>query len=127
MAVTNPNQAAYDRFAAQTMADYLAKEVCQSSLEVPEIFDNVLKEGCVSLAKSRQSSIQQFVSNHTQRRDFIFLSFYSTDLLMYQVKTIGILQNFFIYDVNQTASSTTPCLKVCQSLPVHLATVEGTP
>lgn len=127
MAVTNPNQAAYDRFASQTMTDYLAKEVCQSPEEVPEIFGNLLRQGCISLAKSSQPEIQQFISDNTQRQNLIFLSLYTTNLLAYRVKTIGIWRNFYIYDVTQISSSTTPCLKICQSFPVHFATVEGTP
>lgn len=126
MAVTNPNQAAYDQFAAQTMTSYFAKEVCQSPPEVPGIFGDLFKGGCVSLAKSSQSEIQQFISNNTQRQDFIFLSLYTTNLVVYRVKTIGILQKFLIYDVTQASSSTAPCLRICQPFPVHFATVEGT-
>lgn len=125
-AMTNPNQAAYDQFAAQTMTDYLAKDVCQSPLDVPEIFGNLLQGGCVSLARSSQSEIQQLISNNTQRQNFIFLSLYTTNLLVYQVKTIGVLQKFFIYDIAQYSSLTNPCLRTCQPVPVHFATVEGT-
>lgn len=126
MAVTNPNQAAYNRFAAQTLTDYLAKDVCQSPLDVPEILGDLLQGGCVSLAKSRQPDIQQFISNNTQRQNLIVLSLYTTNLLVYQVKTIGILQKFFIYDVTQGSSSMGPCLRTCQPAPVHFATVDGT-
>jgi hypothetical protein len=127
MAVTNPEQPAYDQFASQTMADYLAKEVCRSPEEVPEIFGSLLRQGCISLAKSGRSEIQQFISDNTQRQNLIFLSLYTTNLLVYQVRTIGILRNFYIYDVTQVSSSTAPCLRICQSSPVHFATVEGIP
>lgn len=127
LTVTNPNQAAYDQFAAQTMTNYLTKEVCQPPQEVPEIFANLLKQGCTSLAKSSQSEIQQFISQNTHRQNLIFFSLYTTNLLVYRVETVGIFQNFYIYDVTQVSSSTTPCLKTCQSFPVHFATVEGIP
>lgn len=125
MVVTNPDQAAYDRFAAQTMTAYFTREVCQSPQGVPEIFGNLLRQGCISLAESSRSEIQQFISSNTQRQNLIFLSLYTTNLLAYQVKTVGLVRNFYIYDVTQVSSSTAPCLKICQPSPVHWVTVEG--
>ncbi len=101
MAVTNPSQAAYDEFAARTLAEYLEQEFCDAAKGVPELLDNLLSSGCRVLLESNQSEIKQYLSDNTDRQNLIFLSLYTTDLPTHRVRTIGVFHNFFVYKATE--------------------------
>lgn len=99
--VTNPNQAAYDEFATQTLAEYLDQEFCDAGKGMPEILASLLSNGCKFLVESKQPEIKQYLSDHTRRQNLIFLSLYTTELLTYRFKAIGIFHKFFIYEATE--------------------------
>jgi Domain of unknown function (DUF4359) len=97
LAATNPSQAAYEAYATQRLSAYLQENVCS---DAPAVFN--LRKQCRSLVKSNQADIRRFVATNTHRQNFIFFSVYTTDLSVgsflpsYQVKTVGMFQNFRI-------------------------------
>lgn len=102
LALTNPGQAAYDEFATQKITDFVLQDVCQTpqSGALPDILGSVLSEGCRAIATSRRAEIKSFVANNTQRQNFILFSLYTTELPTRSVKTVGIFNQFFIYQIN---------------------------
>lgn len=97
MAIANPSQAAYNEFATRTLSSYLRKEICGAQKNVPDLLDTLLSSGCRWLVESQQPGIKQYLAANTQRQNLIFLSLYTTDLPSHRIKTVGILQKFFIY------------------------------
>lgn len=102
MAVTNPTPSAYSRYATHQLTDYAESNICA---EAPTAFG--LKEECRSLLKSNQAEIQDLIMSHTDRRNFIFFSVYTTDLAIasflpsYQFQTIGLFQGFYVFGMEQ--------------------------
>ncbi len=102
MAVTNPTPSAYSRYATHQLTQYAQSNICA---EAPTAFG--LKEECRSLLKSNQAEIQRFIMSHTDRRNFIFFSVYTTDLAIasflpsYQLQTIGLFQGFYVFGMEQ--------------------------
>jgi len=97
MAITNPSQAAYNEFATRTLSSYLQREVCAAPKDIPELLDTLVSSGCSWLVASQQAKIEQYLAANTQRQNLIFLSLYTTDLPTHRIKTVGILQKFFIF------------------------------
>ncbi len=99
--VTNPNQAAYDEYATETLAEYLDQEFCVGVKGMPDMLASLLSNGCKFLVESKQPEIKQYLSNHTRHQNLIFLSLYTTELLTYRFKVIGIFDKFFIYEATE--------------------------
>ena len=100
MAATNPQPDAYEAFATEALVDYGGKKLCP---RVPFLGQTQ----CQSLLKSNQSEIRRFVSQGTQRQDFVLFSIYKTDLSIhpmlpsYEFATIGAFQKFYVYKAKQ--------------------------
>ncbi len=110
MALTNPNQPAYDEYAAEKLSEYVKEKVCQKAA--------ILRDGCVSTVDAGRSDIQKVIAASTQRQDFILFSVYKTELSLnrllpsglnsvlsglpsYQFETVGVFQSFYIYKAKQ--------------------------
>ena len=107
-AITNPDQTAYEEFAAQKLGEYLQEDTCAKA-------GIALQAPCNSLVKSNQSQIQSLISANTQRQNFLFLSIYKTDIVpgrllpdflgnslpSYHFETAGVLSNFHIYQIKK--------------------------
>ena len=105
MAVTNPNQATYEAYAAQKLTEYLKSEVCT---EAPKAFGgNFLRYNCAELVDSSQPGIQRIIAASTQRQNFILFSIYTTDLSInpvipaYHFETVAVLQKFYTYTAEE--------------------------
>lgn len=100
MAVTNPNQPAYEEYAVQRLTEYLKNDVCTKA---PKALENFLQRNCTVLIDSSRPQIQQIVSESTQRQNFILFSIYRTDLSVnpfipsYHFETMGVVENFYTY------------------------------
>jgi len=100
MALTNPDQPAYEAFATRALISYVKNHVC---IKAP--FG--LQQQCSSLIDQNQPEIKQFIAQGTQRQDFFFFSIYSTDLSIgpwvpsYHFETIGIFRKFHVYKVQE--------------------------
>ena len=100
MAITNPSQANYEKFAMQQLTKYLKKDVCQKA---PKVFGDFLQRNCSVLVDSSRPQMQQIIAQTTQKQNFLFFSIYRTDLSInpfiptYHFETVGVFQNFYIY------------------------------
>ena len=104
MALTNPGQKAYEQYASKALNVYLKENVCT---QLPPEISGFLQSHCHSLVDIMSPQLSQVIANQTQRQNFILFSIYQTDLsipspsLDYQIKTLGVLQNFYIYEAEQ--------------------------
>lgn len=103
-AVTNPEQAAYEEFAAQQLGQYLKENTCAKA-------GLALQSSCASLIQENQPQIQKLIAANTQRQNFLLLSLYKTDLApgellpdflasavpSYHFETAGVFSSFHVY------------------------------
>ncbi len=112
LAVTNPKPVAYDAYASGIFAQYLKTQGCdQVKVSLGEKFGEILQEECLRFIDNHQSGLQGLVSQQTSHQNFLIFSHYTTDLSFdkflpmplakqlpaYELKTIGVLNRFFIY------------------------------
>ena len=104
MALTNPGQTAYEQYASQTLNSHLKENFCT---QLPPEISKFLQSHCHSLVDTVRPQLSQMIASHTQRQNFILFSIYQTELSIpsslpdYQVRTIGVLQSFYIYDTEE--------------------------
>jgi len=101
MAATNPNQAQYNRFAAQKTAAFIQNDLCEAPIDIPEILINFLRSGCSTWASRSQPSIADYIDQNTERQNFILFSLYTTKLPTHQLKAVGLFEQFYLYDVRR--------------------------
>ena len=103
MALTNPNQAAYNNYATEQLTQYFKANACT---QAPNVLGNVLQEQCADLLDNNQTEVRQFIAQNTDRENFGVFSIYKTDLAIaelgpllpsYHFETIGLFQTFYIY------------------------------
>ena len=103
MAISNPNEEAYNEYAVTRLSEYLQNDVCAKA---PSTFGNILRDQCSSFVESNQSEIAELVANSTERQNFIVFSLYKTELSLkrylpflpsYQFETVGALNDFYTY------------------------------
>ena len=104
LVLTNPKQKAYEKYASQTLNVYLKENVCT---KLPPEISTFLQSHCHSLVDTIRPQLSQIIARQTTRQNFVLFSIYQTDLSIpsalpdYQVKTIGVLQQFYIYESEQ--------------------------
>jgi hypothetical protein len=104
MALTNPSQDTYEAYALEKLTMYLKDEACT---QAPSLFGNALQRQCKTLVDTSRPQIQQIISKTTHRQNFLFFSIYQTNLVIgpflpaYQFETLGVFQNFYIYQAHQ--------------------------
>ena len=104
MVVTNPGQVAYEKYATDQMTTYLKEDVCMQ-IEGKGDFIGVVRSQCKNLVDTGQPQLQKVITQTTKRQNFLLFSIYQTELSLpspvpsYQFETIGVLQNFYTYQV----------------------------
>lgn len=104
MALTNPDRASYETYAAKRLTAYIKDEVCT---QAPNIFGIVLQRNCSDLVDSGSPVIQRLVARNTKRQNLILFSIYTTDIAIssaipsYHFQTVGAIQNFFTYSAEK--------------------------
>ncbi|WP_088891294.1 DUF4359 domain-containing protein [Leptolyngbya ohadii] len=108
--VTNPDQPAYVDFAAVRFANATQDAICRlpgtapqgNSTQTPEFFQSIassiqeLCRGAVTAGTNfGREPLQNYINSKTQRQNFLLFSLYTTEFPGYQIKTIGVLGNFF--------------------------------
>lgn len=105
--VTNPAQASYETYATRRLTAHLSENVCTKA--------GILADVCRSALSDNQSQIKQFISNNTDRQNFLFWSVYKTDLAAgdllpsalrdavpaYHFETVGIFSSFYTYEAER--------------------------
>ena len=102
LAATNPSQESYEAFATQQLNAYLKNSVCAKAGS-----GFGLQIQCELMLKSNQAEIRRVISKSTHHKNFVFFSLYTTDLSIssllpsYHIETVGVLQQFQIYQAKQ--------------------------
>ncbi len=100
MAATNPRQDAYEAFATQALIAYAGENLCP---KVPVIG----RAQCETLLSTNQAEIRRFISQGTKRRNYFFLSVYTTDLSIsnwlpsYHFETLGLFGQFIVLQARE--------------------------
>ena len=104
MFLTNPGQQGYQEYANQTIGIHLKEKVCaQASQKLGEW----VQAQCHILVDTARPRVAQFVSQQTQRQNYILFSIYQTDLPIpapypdYHLETLGILGQFYTYQADE--------------------------
>lgn len=112
LAMTNPDQEAYEQFATNQLMRYAKDELCNNN----EGIGSFLAGSCESLIELGRSPARQIIAQQTEQQNFIFFSRYVSDLSVnefvpaelldqplpeYHVESIGIFQNFIIYEIQE--------------------------
>lgn len=101
---TNPGYGDYEDYATKTLITHAKKELCESNDDFTPGF---LASSCNSLIDVSRPQLGIIISRQTQRQNFLLFSIYETDLVLfsplpsYRVATLGILSNFYIYDLEE--------------------------
>ncbi|MGA1284847.1 MAG: DUF4359 domain-containing protein [Prochlorothrix sp.] len=113
LGLTNPKPEAYLDFAMVEGSNYLKTEACTTKL--PLVGDS-FKDECIQAVDTEvvQSRIRQALVENTQRQNYVLFSLYSSDLSVgdllplpssvvptYQVKTVGALTRFRVYEAGE--------------------------
>ena len=110
MTLTNPGSEAYEKYATEKLSIYLKENVCNNPpKELPKGFgiEEFWKKQCPSLVKISQPQIKGIIGKTTERKNFFVFSIYSTELSLhsrlpsYHFETLGIFQNFYIYQAER--------------------------
>ena len=102
--LTNPGSKEYQSYASQALNSYLKDNACT---QLPPEISSLLKSHCHSLVDSLRPQLAQIIDRQTIRQNFILFSIYQTDLSLpstlpdYQVKTLGVFKQFYIYESEQ--------------------------
>ena len=115
LAITNPDQAAYERYAAARLNEQLETSLCP---QVPVFFEGL----CASVLEGQDGWLRDIVAEQTTRRNYRVFSIYETDLAaaaaleqalpanlsldvdglpVYHVETVGLFNQFFTYQFKQ--------------------------
>ncbi|MBE9223000.1 DUF4359 domain-containing protein [Cyanobacterium stanieri LEGE 03274] len=96
---TNPNQRQYEEFAEEKLSLYAKENLCQAGAPA---LDQVLKsQVCHMMVEAGKRQIPRVVRETTQRKNYMLLSIYETNLYLYQFRTIGVFNNFYVLNVDQ--------------------------
>ncbi|MGF1536337.1 MAG: DUF4359 domain-containing protein [Elainellaceae cyanobacterium] len=119
LAIGNPDQEAYEIYAAERLSEQLEKSLCR---KVP-VF---LNEVCASVLNDQDDWLAEIIEAQTTRRNFVLFSIYETDLPaeaalervlpanlslevdglpVYHVESVGVLNQFFTYQAQQVQTN----------------------
>jgi len=99
LVVTNPDSAAYQSHATESLTTYLSDQVCR---QLPPNAELLLGNQCQSLVAVNQLALADMVARQTQRQNYGLFSIYQTTLALpglpmlpaYRVQTIAVLGRF---------------------------------
>ncbi|MDY6940491.1 MAG: DUF4359 domain-containing protein [Cyanobacteriota bacterium] len=97
LALTNPNQSDYEKYAAKQLNLHFNDSVCQEA--------SFLQDQCTSLLKTGNAGVQKLVAETTQRKNFGVFSIYETEISTslplvpsYRMQTFGVFKTFHTYN-----------------------------
>ncbi|NJR52328.1 MAG: DUF4359 domain-containing protein [Leptolyngbyaceae cyanobacterium CSU_1_3] len=105
LAVTNPEQSAFEEFAVQRIRDDACKEMPLG-----------LAQQCPQFVDDNKVELKKIVTQSTERRDFLIFSYYETNLSVrsiipqlsllpglpaYRFETVGLFGKFYIYEAQK--------------------------
>jgi hypothetical protein len=102
--VTNPGSNQYEIYASSKLTNYLKTNLCS---QVTEQVSKQLRTTCHVLIDTARPQITIALQKNTQQKNFFLFSIYQTHLTIspitpeYHFETIGILNRFFTYQMEQ--------------------------
>jgi hypothetical protein len=78
LALSNPDRAHFERFAAEQLVDELEQHVCRG--DVLPVLVRLALRNCPQLVQAQRQAIGALVGQHTLRRNLGVLSLYQSDL-----------------------------------------------
>jgi hypothetical protein len=115
LGVTNPPPEDYVDFATVRATEYIETEACTKELP---LVGNSFQDECIQAVKSEpiQDRLRATIVANTERQNYLILSFYRTEVAIqdlvplipadflptYQVQTIGALNQFRIYEAQES-------------------------
>ena len=101
---SNPTISEYEDFAIDELTIYLKKEGCKNLSSDLLSLKNPCESFLKLLIDTSKIELQKLIYQQTKSQNFVFFTIYSTTLELpaplpsYEVQTVGILKNFYIYD-----------------------------
>jgi hypothetical protein len=105
LVVTNPGSNQYEAYASSKLNNYLKTNLCS---QVTEQVSKQLRNPCQILIDTARPQIIIALQKNTQQKNFFLFSIYQTRLVIspitpeYRFETIGILNRFFTYQMEQS-------------------------
>ena len=102
--LSNPTISEYEEFAIDEITTYIKKEGCNNLSSDLLSLKNPCESFLRLLIDTSKIELQKLIYQKTKSQNFILFTIYSTTLEFpaplpsYEVQTIGILKNFYIYD-----------------------------
>lgn len=99
--VTNPEKPTYVDYASVRFADATKDAICRSpqlpawAQPIAASAQEICRGAVTTGTNFGREPLQNFLTSTTQRQNFLLFSLYTTEFPGYQVKTIGVLGNFF--------------------------------
>ncbi|BAQ65861.1 DUF4359 domain-containing protein [Geminocystis sp. NIES-3709] len=91
---TNPSQKKYELFAAEQLVIYAKENVCQATSGNLE--EAIKSQVCNLMIDTGKNQIPTLIGKTTQKRNYLLLSIYETNLYLYNFTTIGLLNQFYV-------------------------------
>jgi uncharacterized protein YceK len=109
MAMTNPGQGDYEKYATEELTSYIKQSVCT---KIEGNLKEAASSGCKTLVDTGRPHLEYIIAQTTTRQNFLIFSIYETDLALnsasalpsYQFGTVGVLQKFYTYEAAQYRS-----------------------
>ncbi len=104
MVLTNPQSSNYEAYAGDRLNSYLKENFCQ---QIQEGIGELFQSQCKILLETATPQVGKLVATQTKRQNFFFFSLYQSNLSLpsplpgYQVNTIGVFNQFFVYESKQ--------------------------
>jgi hypothetical protein len=98
--VSNPGEDDYEKYATNSLADYIKSDLCNKSQGKAGRF---LASQCKSLVDISRPQLGEFIGSTTERKNFFLFSIYETQLPLfepfpsYRFHTVGLLQQFYVF------------------------------
>ncbi len=112
MAATNPDEAAFEKFALEQVQTHGCKEVPQ-----------IVRERCPEFVHDNQAQVKKLIMQDTRRENYGLFSIYHTnltarsilpelplflDLPAFKLETVAMFGKFYIYETKKQKPSLTP-------------------
>ncbi len=107
LVITNPSQRDYEEYAVEQLGHHLRTSLCD---QLPQDLVHLTPQ-CRSLGQTvidvGRPQLKQLIFEQTERRNYFFFSVYRTRLAfstltpIYQFHTLGVLQKFYVYDIQE--------------------------
>lgn len=101
--LTNPSQKSYEDFGTEQLVNYAREKLCQA--QSAKLEEAIKSQICTLMLETGKHQIPKIIGDTTIRHNYLFFSFYETNLYVYRFETIGIFNNFQVISVDKLYDS----------------------